>query len=499
MIALAPLALFAALRPGLNVVPISALIVLLVPAVNGGTPIDSASYRILEVALGALIGLTVSALVVPSSAHRLTRQAAAAMLEQMAAAVLDLMAGVRQGLTREELNRVQDAIGVSLQELNVVGSEAEHERSARLSSEADTGPLRRTLLRLRHDLIILGRAAGMPSSDAMRARLRPLLDAVETEASAFMRASAVALRARQAPPLLAPFERALEAFDAEVEAMRGEGLTRILPSDAAERFFAVGFAFEQMHGNLRDLVRVVDEWGTGRARRREGDTVRVVPWIGALLMGAGAPALLVAFALGSAEVFPPAAAITLGHAVILGLPVALFYRRRQWRSPAYALAGGFLIGALPAGLYFWPLDPRPGTDVWTGTTQTLADGVPTWAGWGRVSPNAGRIRLSRRGGRACLLADLEGEWRAQGSVALGQPQHALGHVAQDELLADRRDAGDHDLAQEALDMELLGIAVATVGKDRALAGRRRRCVHRDTWRRSLPRRIPCRCRTATRP
>jgi uncharacterized membrane protein YccC len=263
MIAVAPLALFAALRPGMNVVPISALIVLLVPAVNGGTPIDSAIYRILEVALGALIGLMVSALVVPSSAHRLTRQAAAAMLEQMAAAILDLMAGVREGLTREELNRVQDAIGISLQELNVVGSEAEHERSARLSSEADTGPLRRTLLRLRHDLIILGRAAGMPSSDAMRARLRPLLDAVETEASAFMRASAVALRARQAPPLLAPFERALEAFDAEVEVMRDEGLTRILPSDAAERFFAVGFAFEQMHGNLRDLVRVVDEWGPG--------------------------------------------------------------------------------------------------------------------------------------------------------------------------------------------------------------------------------------------
>ena len=136
--------------------------------------------------------------------------------------------------------------------------------------------------------------------------------------------------------------------------------------------------------------------GTGRARRGEGDTVRVVPWIAALLTGAGAPALLVAFALGSAEVFPPAAAITLGHAVVLGLPVALFYRRRQWRSPAYALAGGFLIGALPAGLYFWPLDPRPGTDVWTGTTQTLADGVPTWAGWVEY--------LQMLGGFGCLGA-----------------------------------------------------------------------------------------------
>jgi hypothetical protein len=160
-----------------------------------------------------------------------------------------------------ELYRVQDAIGATLLELNTMGSEAERERSARLSSEADTGPLRRTLLRLRHDLIILGRAAGMPSTDAMRERLRPRLDDVEIAAAEFMRACARALRAWQAPPPLAFFERSLEAYDAEVEKMRHEGLTRALPGDAAERFFAVGFALEQMHQNFRDLVRVVDEWG----------------------------------------------------------------------------------------------------------------------------------------------------------------------------------------------------------------------------------------------
>jgi hypothetical protein len=109
--------------------------------------------------------------------------------------------------------------------------------------------------------------------------------------------------------------------------------------------------------------------------------VKAAKWFAATLLGAIAPAALVAFALGSAEVFPPALAITSGHAVILGLPVALFYRRRQWRSPAFALAGGFPIGALPTGVYFWPLDPRRGTDAWSGTTPTLVDGVPTWAGW----------------------------------------------------------------------------------------------------------------------
>ena len=94
-----------------------------------------------------------------------------------------------------------------------------------------------------------------------------------------MRACAAALRARHGPPPLGPFEEALEAYDAEVEAMRDEGLTRALPGDAAERFFAVGFALEQMHQNFRDLVRVVDEWGPaerapGNFRHSTGERVK---------------------------------------------------------------------------------------------------------------------------------------------------------------------------------------------------------------------------------
>ena len=42
--------------------------------------------------------------------------------------------------------------------------------------------------------------------------------------------------------------------------MRSEGLTRGLPGDAAERFFALGFALEQMRQNLSDLDRCVAEW-----------------------------------------------------------------------------------------------------------------------------------------------------------------------------------------------------------------------------------------------
>ncbi|MFZ0528709.1 MAG: FUSC family protein, partial [Xanthobacteraceae bacterium] len=52
----------------------------------------------------------------------------------------------------------------------------------------------------------------------------------------------------------------LETYGAEVAALRRDGVTRGLTDDAAERFFAVGFALEQMHNNFSDLGRVVAEW-----------------------------------------------------------------------------------------------------------------------------------------------------------------------------------------------------------------------------------------------
>jgi len=261
VIAIAPLALLAAGRPNMSVVPITAIIILLLPEMTHANPLASAIDRVLEVALGAVVGLLVSFLVLPSSAHREMRQAAARILGMMAQAVGALIEGLQRGLDADELHRLQDGIGQGLTELNTIGGEAERERRARLSSEADTGPLRRTLLRLRHDLVIVGRAASTPLPEAMRARLAPRLDAIAATASTYLRGCSTALLAHQAPPPIDVFEHALEAYEIEVEAMRAGGLTRALPADGAERFFAVGFALEQMHQNLLDLQRVVGEWG----------------------------------------------------------------------------------------------------------------------------------------------------------------------------------------------------------------------------------------------
>lgn len=261
IVSVAPLALFAALRPNMNVVPITAIIVLLVPTITHATPFYSAFYRVLEVGLGAIIGLVVSFVVLPSSAHRQMRQAAVRTLDLMARVLASLLAGHKAGLDDDALHALQDGIGQALTDLNTIGVEAERERRARLSREPETGPLRRTLLRLRHDLVMVGRAAGEAMPDDMTRRLQPRLDVIARTAADYMRASGAALLAHRGPASLAPFEQALQAYGAEIAAVRAEGLTRVLPVGGAERFFATGFALEQMRQNFVDLERVVTEWG----------------------------------------------------------------------------------------------------------------------------------------------------------------------------------------------------------------------------------------------
>ena len=85
----------------------------------------------------------------------------------------------------------------------------------------------------------------------------------------YLRASGAALLARRGPLSLNAVESALDAYAAEIAALRRDGLTRSLPSDEAERFFALGFALEQMHLNFKDLERCVAEWAR---QRKQGAT-----------------------------------------------------------------------------------------------------------------------------------------------------------------------------------------------------------------------------------
>jgi uncharacterized membrane protein YccC len=255
----APLAGAAALNPSFRVAPFTAVIVLLISNELGEGPIESALHRLLEVALGGAVAVTVSLLVFPERAYGLGLDAAARGLDRLAQVLPELLAGFSHKVDLDEIRRIQDAAGQAVADCQAIAAEAKRERFVNFAPAPDPGPLSRTLLRLRHDLVIIGRAAVAPLPDLLLGRLGPPLARFGESARDYLRGCASALLSRRPPPPLDPITTALAAYTSEVEALRREGLTRSLAGGEVERLFALGFALEQLHRNFSDLERCIEE------------------------------------------------------------------------------------------------------------------------------------------------------------------------------------------------------------------------------------------------
>jgi hypothetical protein len=73
--------------------------------------------------------------------------------------------------------------------------------------------------------------------------------------------------------------------------------------------------------------------------------------------------------------------ISVGHAVVLGLPLFLIFRSMGWISAISCIAGGAIVGVLPVGLLAWPFRPGNGTYSSFNGVVTVVNGIPTVAGW----------------------------------------------------------------------------------------------------------------------
>ncbi len=259
-LAVAPLAFIASFRANFNVLPVTAIIVFLVPSMQHVSPAASAIDRVLEVTVGGAAGFIVSFLLFPSRAHAITIQAAADMLDLTADALTRFLEDHARELDQADRRRFQDEIAAALTRLNATGADADHERNVRLTAGPDTGPLLRALLRLHHDIVMLGRAVGCELPEGVAARLTPALRNIRTKGRDFLRASGAALRDQKPPPPLGAVDVAFRNYIEEFGAVRREGLTRGMKSEAAERFFALGFALEQLREHLLEVHRVVGEW-----------------------------------------------------------------------------------------------------------------------------------------------------------------------------------------------------------------------------------------------
>jgi uncharacterized membrane protein YccC len=243
-VVIAPLAFLAAFNPNFRVAPFTAVIVVVGSAATHTGPLASALYRVIEVEFGGAIGLVVSYLVLPERAHALARRDAARMVDLMARSLPELIIGVLRGMDEH---------------YNTAAAAVRHERLTLFSAAHDQGPLSRTLLRLRHDFVILGRASAAPLPQVLRARLEPSLTEIDEAAADYLRTCSVALTQRRGSPSATRVDAAFDGFASEVATLRREGATRGLPAEIVEHFFMLGFVFDQIREHFRDLARCIGE------------------------------------------------------------------------------------------------------------------------------------------------------------------------------------------------------------------------------------------------
>ena len=258
-IALVPLTLVAALWPNYRIAPLTAVIVLLTPGAQQLGPVDSALYRLVEITLGSFVGLGVSLVLLPARAHGLVIDAAGRMLVLLADLLGDWLAVLAGGGDRTRITQLQDDIRAGMAHLEIVAGEARRERRTYLTHEFAPDPLVRTVLRLRNDVVMIGRAAAEPLPGPILARLHQPLEQVSQAAQCFLRTCADALRERKNPPALDAVEQPLAKFIATIEELRREGATRALPVENIGRLYALGFAVEQLRQNFVDFRNRVTE------------------------------------------------------------------------------------------------------------------------------------------------------------------------------------------------------------------------------------------------
>ena len=247
----------AALRPSLRVAPITTAIVLMGGATAHMGPITAAAWRVLEIAIGGVVGVVTTLVVFPARARRVVRLKASEILRQMSELISLFAARFDQGGVDVDAGPSHQAIRKSLAQADQ--HLAESERETLWGRKADTPEgLVRSLRRVANDAVMIGRALAQPLPHASRERIGPsaivLLDAIAIR----LRNSAGALDAFQVTP---PdnLDQARATFEAAIQQTRAARLTAEIDFDAASRVFGLVFAMENLLANLSDLADRIAE------------------------------------------------------------------------------------------------------------------------------------------------------------------------------------------------------------------------------------------------
>jgi len=264
------LAFFAAQRPALRIACVTAAIVILGDP-RLGTPIQSAGYRMIEVAIGAVVSILTTLVLFPSRAGRAFADNVAQTLPPMFALLASAL--------RTALGGEYDAAFVTSTSAKVRANFAAGDALARqtqlevagfLAGRSDPDAVLRTLRRLWHTEIMLLRSVTQPLPDAAVTLLRPHLEALRDAVEVLPQQCVDAFRNSVAPDL-AKVDYALSALQEVVAAMRIRGELRALSIDEIMRLMTFDFAVGQLRSNLKDLAE--------RAHDLAGLSGSTIPWL----------------------------------------------------------------------------------------------------------------------------------------------------------------------------------------------------------------------------
>lgn len=256
-ISLLPLALLSAFNPAFRVAPITAIILLLGSTGAAEGPIRAALLRTLEVALGGIFGMAVSLFLFPARAHMLLGRAAEKVLRRLSELFPELIAGISEHSNPEKLLTKQDRVRAALTELESIVTEAARERRSHLSEDVDPEPIARTLRRVRHDLVLIGRIAAEPVAGNPPAVVQNCLHQFRITGSAYLAALGDAFAGRHMPPPQGNLDLAI-----------GELLAVLDQMEPDERTVALRFCLQQLRRNLFDLHQRAAEFAAAASTGR---------------------------------------------------------------------------------------------------------------------------------------------------------------------------------------------------------------------------------------